>query len=68
VIYAVSDEAKDWLAQTGYDVTYGARPLKRVIQKYLVNPLAQEILAGNFGNGDNIKVSVGKRVGLVFRK
>ena len=68
MIYAVSDEAKDWLAQTGYDVTYGARPLKRVIQKYLVNPLAQEILAGNFGNGDNIKVSVGKRVGLVFRK
>jgi ATP-dependent Clp protease ATP-binding subunit ClpA len=35
-------EAKDWLAQTGYDVTYGARPLKRVIQKYIVNPLAQE--------------------------
>ncbi|MCU0415009.1 MAG: ATP-dependent chaperone ClpB [Ignavibacteriaceae bacterium] len=46
----VCDEAKDWLAQLGYDVTYGARPLKRVIQKYLVNPLSQELLAGNFVN------------------
>jgi ATP-dependent Clp protease ATP-binding subunit ClpB len=64
----VSDEAKDWLAQLGYDVTYGARPLKRVIQKYLVNPLSQELLAGNFGDGDTIKVSVGERVGLVFYK
>ena len=40
----VSDEAKDWLAQLGYDVTYGARPLKRVIQKYLVNPLSRNCL------------------------
>lgn len=68
ITLAVSDEAKDWLAQTGYDVTYGARPLKRVIQKYLVNPLAQELLAGNFGNGDTIKVNVGPRVGLEFTK
>jgi len=68
ITLVVSDEAKDWLAQTGYDVTYGARPLKRVIQKYLVNPLAQELLAGNFGNGDTIKINVGKRIGLVFSK
>ena len=65
---AVSDEAKDWLAQLGYDVTYGARPLKRVIQKYLVNPLSQELLAGKFVSGDTIKVSVGERAGLVFVK
>ncbi len=64
----VSDEAKDWLAQLGYDVTYGARPLKRVIQKYLINPLSQELLAGNFVDGDAVKVSVGERVGLVFEK
>lgn len=64
----VSDDAKDWLAQTGYDVTFGARPLKRVIQKYLVNPLAQELLAGNFDNGDTIKVDVSERAGLVFTK
>ncbi|GAB4288213.1 MAG: ATP-dependent chaperone ClpB [Ignavibacteriaceae bacterium] len=68
ITLAVSDEAKDWLAQLGYDVTYGARPLKRVIQKYLVNPLSQELLAGNFGDGDVIKVNVAERVGLVFTK
>lgn len=64
----VSDEAKDWLADLGYDVTYGARPLKRVIQKYLVNPLAQELLAGKFSDGDTIKVVVSGRVGLEFTK
>ncbi len=68
ITLVVSDEAKDWLAQTGYDVTYGARPLKRVIQKYLVNPLAQELLAGNFGNGDTVKVNVAPRIGLSFSK
>jgi ATP-dependent Clp protease ATP-binding subunit ClpB len=68
ITLAVSDEAKDWLAQLGYDVTYGARPLKRVIQKYLVNPLSQELLAGNFGDGDTIKVSVGESAKLVFKK
>ncbi|MDZ7626070.1 MAG: ATP-dependent chaperone ClpB [Ignavibacteriaceae bacterium] len=68
ITLSVSDEAKDWLAQLGYDVTYGARPLKRVIQKYLVNPLSQELLAGNFGDGDTIKVSVGESAKLVFRK
>jgi len=64
----VSDEAKDWLANLGYDVTYGARPLKRTIQKYLVNPLSQELLASNFVNGDTIKVSVGDSAKLVFSK
>jgi len=64
----VSDEAKDWLAQLGYDVTYGARPLKRVIQKYLINPLSQELLAGNFSDGHTIKVSVGDSAKLMFSK
>jgi ATP-dependent Clp protease ATP-binding subunit ClpB len=64
----VSDEAKDWLANIGYDVTYGARPLKRTIQKYLVNPLSQELLAGNFVSGDTIKVSVGENAKLMFSK
>lgn len=52
----VSDKAKEFLIGLGYDVTYGARPLKRVIQKYLVNPLATEILMGNFQSGDEILV------------
>ncbi|MGQ9643080.1 MAG: ATP-dependent chaperone ClpB [Ignavibacterium sp.] len=68
ITLVVSDEAKDWLADLGYDVTYGARPLKRVIQKYLVNPLAQELLAGKFGDGDTIKVFVSGRVGLEFTR
>jgi ATP-dependent Clp protease ATP-binding subunit ClpB len=68
IILDVSDEAKDWLAQLGYDVTYGARPLKRVIQKYLINPLSQELLAGNFGDGDAIKITVGESARLMFAK
>jgi len=64
----VNDEAKDWLAKLGYDVTYGARPLKRTIQKYLVNPLSQELLTGNFSDGDTILVSQSKNAKLVFKK
>jgi ATP-dependent Clp protease ATP-binding subunit ClpB len=64
----IGDETKDWLANVGYDVTFGARPLKRTIQKYLVNPLSQELLAGNFVGGDTIKVTVGESAKLKFRK
>ncbi len=64
----ISDETKDWLANVGYDVTFGARPLKRTIQKYLINPLSQELLAGNFVGGDTIKVSVGESAKLQFSK
>jgi ATP-dependent Clp protease ATP-binding subunit ClpB len=64
----VEDEAKDWLAKLGYDVTYGARPLKRTIQKYLTNPLSQELLIGNINNGDVIRVTVGNDGKLKFHK
>lgn len=64
----LSEQAKDWLTQQGYDVTYGARPLKRVIQKYLINPLSQELLSGEFVERDIIKVNVGERIGLIFKK
>jgi ATP-dependent Clp protease ATP-binding subunit ClpB len=64
----VNNEAKDWLAKLGYDVTFGARPLKRTIQKYLTNPLSQELLMGNFGDGDTIEVKLSADGGLVFRK
>jgi ATP-dependent Clp protease ATP-binding subunit ClpB len=62
----VSDEARDWLAKLGYDVTFGARPLKRTIQKYLVNPLSQELLMDKFHDGDTIDVSVGENGKLEF--
>jgi ATP-dependent Clp protease ATP-binding subunit ClpB len=68
IILDVEDEAKDWLAKLGYDVTYGARPLKRTIQKYLINPLSQELLMGNFSNGDIIKVTLGHSGKLLFNK
>lgn len=57
---SVSDEAMDYLAATGYDPVYGARPLKRAIQQHLENPLAQEILAGEFAPGDVIRVVMEK--------
>ena len=64
----VNNEAKDWLAKLGYDVTFGARPLKRTIQKHLTNPLSAELLAGNFSDGDTIKVTLSEDGGLVFGK
>ena len=68
IILDVDDEAKDWLAKLGYDVTYGARPLKRTIQKYLTNPLSQELLMGNFNDGDTIKVTSSNAGKLEFSK
>lgn len=52
----VSDEALDYLAEKGFDVVYGARPLKRAIQNELENPLAEEILSGHFLPGQKISV------------
>ncbi len=53
----LTDEARTLLANLGYDPTYGARPLKRVIQKRLVDPLAMAILEGRFVPGDTVRVS-----------
>jgi ATP-dependent Clp protease ATP-binding subunit ClpB len=52
----LTDEARTLLGNLGYDPTYGARPLKRVIQKRLVDPLALAILEGRFVPGDTVKV------------
>jgi ATP-dependent Clp protease ATP-binding subunit ClpB len=54
----IDDTAKSWLANTGYDPVYGARPLKRVIQRHLQNPLATMLLSGAIKDGDTVKVSV----------
>ncbi len=54
----LSDSARDKLADAGFDPVYGARPLKRAIQQQVENPLAQEILQGNFKPGDTIEVGV----------
>ncbi len=60
----VDEEARNWLASLGYDPQYGARPLKRVIQRHLVNPLAEKILEGAFTEGDTVK-AVLDREGLI---
>jgi ATP-dependent Clp protease ATP-binding subunit ClpB len=52
----LSDDAKAFVASQGYDPVYGARPLKRAIQKYILDPLSLEILEGKFGEGQQIKV------------
>jgi ATP-dependent Clp protease ATP-binding subunit ClpB len=57
--------ARDWLAEKGYDPAYGARPLKRVIQKALQDPLAEMILSGRVKDGEKIKISANK-LGLTF--
>jgi ATP-dependent Clp protease ATP-binding subunit ClpB len=59
----VTDEAKDLLAEKGYDPHYGARPLKRVIQRMLQDPLAMRILEGDFPEGSKVLVSRGLRRG-----
>jgi ATP-dependent Clp protease ATP-binding subunit ClpB len=58
-------KARDWLADKGYDPAYGARPLKRVIQKSVQDPLAELILSGKIKDGEKVAVSAGKD-GLVF--
>jgi len=54
----VNEQAKAWLANTGYDPVYGARPLKRVIQRELQNPLATMLLSGTIKDGDVVTVAV----------
>ena len=54
----LDDTARTWLANKGYDPTYGARPLKRVIQKQVQDPLAEQILAGKIKDGQKVKVTV----------
>jgi ATP-dependent Clp protease ATP-binding subunit ClpB len=58
-------KAKAWLANAGYDPVYGARPLKRVIQKALQDPLAEKLLAGEIKDGDKVRVGAAKD-GLTF--
>jgi ATP-dependent Clp protease ATP-binding subunit ClpB len=62
----LSDEARDRLADAGFDPVYGARPLKRAIQQQIENPLANEILEGKFAPGDVIEVGVADS-GLQFQ-
>jgi len=63
----LTDEAKERLVTEGYDPMYGARPLKRTIQRRLLDPLAMRVLEGEFHEGDRVRVDVGDN-GLAFHK
>jgi len=60
IVLELDEPARGWLADKGYDPAYGARPLKRVIQKQLQDPLAEKLLAGEIGEGETVKISVGE--------
>jgi ATP-dependent Clp protease ATP-binding subunit ClpB len=66
IILELDDDARNWLANKGYDPVYGARPLKRVIQKYVQDPLAEQILSGQVPDGSVVKVTSGSDR-LLFR-
>jgi ATP-dependent Clp protease ATP-binding subunit ClpB len=55
----LTDAARAWLGRVGYDPVYGARPLKRAVQKYLQDPLADKILAGEIPDGSTVRVDEG---------
>jgi ATP-dependent Clp protease ATP-binding subunit ClpC len=64
----LSDEVKDMLVDTGYDPNLGARPLRRAVQKYIEDPLSEEMLLGSFHSGDVIVAELDDDKKVVFRK
>jgi ATP-dependent Clp protease ATP-binding subunit ClpB len=63
----LTERAKDFLVQEGYDPIYGARPLKRTIQRRVLDPLAMRVLEGEFREGDHLVIDVEDN-GLTFVK
>jgi ATP-dependent Clp protease ATP-binding subunit ClpB len=65
ITLSLDSKARDWLAEKGYDPAYGARPLKRVIQRSVQDPLAELLLSGRIKDNEKVKITTG-RDGLVF--
>ena len=63
----VTDETCDLIAKEGWDVNYGARPLRRAIQRLIEDPLSEEVLLGRFSEGDVIRAEVADEK-IIFRK
>ena len=68
ITLSLSDRAKEFLAKEGFDPVYGARPLKRAIQRFIQDPMALKILEGEFSEGDTVEVDVNSRNEVVFSK
>ncbi len=66
--FEVTDAAKRYLAREGFDPQYGARPLRRAVQRLVEDPLSEEILLGRFDANDTVLVDVDDEQGIVFRK
>jgi ATP-dependent Clp protease ATP-binding subunit ClpB len=64
---SITDKAIEWLSQLGYDPQFGARPLKRVMQKKILNELSKEILSGKINKEDSIRIDLDKKNDFVFR-
>jgi len=64
----ITDAAKDWLGKVGFDIVYGARPLKRIIQEYITNPLSERILSAEFLPGDTVIIDLDHANKIEFRK
>ncbi len=60
IVLDLSEAAKRWLGRVGYDPVYGARPLKRAVQRYLQDPLAEKILAGDVPDGSTVRIDEGE--------
>ncbi len=67
IILTATEDALKYLTNKGYDPTFGARPLKRVLQQEVLNKLSKEILAGNINDGDRVTLDYFEETGLVFR-
>ncbi|MEA2934104.1 MAG: ATP-dependent Clp protease ATP-binding subunit ClpB, partial [Variibacter sp.] len=65
ITLVLEPSARDWLADKGWDPAYGARPLKRTIQRSVQDPLAEMILSGRIGDGQTVTIAADKK-GLVF--
>jgi len=69
ILIKISTKAKEFLSRKGYDPLYGARPLKRVIQREVQDPIALKVLKGEVKEGEIIKVDVdGKNQELIFKR
>ncbi len=64
----LTDRARRWLAEVGYDPDFGARPLRRALQKHVESPLSVQLLRGEFSQGDVVLVDYDEEAGIVFRR
>ncbi len=68
VVIELTDAAREWLAQEGFDPQFGARPLRRTLQRKVESPLSRKLLAGEFKTGDHVIVDANETEGIVFHK